>query len=68
MNVSRSGAWVRGLVLVSLAILTPIGAALEAGKPLDNSVWVSAIIAALVALRAFLDQSLSRIDDTSPTP
>ena len=60
--VTRTQAWLRGLVIVALAVLTPIGAAIEAGKPIDTNVWVAAVIADLIALRGFLDISLARVD------
>lgn len=60
--VTRTQAWLRGLIIVALAVLTPIGAAIEAGKPIDTNVWVAAVIAGLIALRGFLDISLARVD------
>lgn len=60
--VTRTQAWLRGSVIVALAVLTPIGAAIEAGKPIDTNVWVAAVIAGLIALRGFLDISLARVD------
>lgn len=62
MAVTKTGAFVRGLVIVAIAVLTPIGSAIEAGKPLDTAVWFTAGLAGLIALRAYLDQSISRVE------
>lgn len=61
MSVTKTGAFVRGLLITVIAVLTPIGAAIEAGKPLDTGLWFTAGLAGLIALRAYLDQSISRM-------
>lgn len=62
MNISRWGAIWRGALIVLIAGLTPVVALIEAGKPVDPAAWMSAGLAALIALRAYLDQSISRVE------
>lgn len=62
MSINKWGAIWRGAVIVLIAVLTPVVALIEAGKPIDPSAWMSAGLAGLIALRAYMDQSISRVE------
>ena len=55
----------RRLLYIALATLTPIGAAVQSGQPLDGKVWVAVAISVAVTLRAFEDKSTAQVE-TAP--
>jgi hypothetical protein len=56
----------RAVLYCAIAFLTPVGAALEAEQANWPAVVVGATVAALVALRAYIDQSASQVEIMPP--
>lgn len=61
MDTSKLRAWLIGLMYVLTAVLAVVKTALDAGQPFDEKLIVSALLAALVAWRAYVDKSMARI-------
>ena len=56
----------RAIIYLAIAFLTPIQAILAANKPITPDVWLAAVIASLITLRAFMDKSAAQGEGAMP--
>ena len=61
MDTSKIRAWAIGLMYVLTAVLAVVKTALDAGQPMDEKLYISVALAALVAWRAYVDKSMARM-------
>ncbi len=63
--ITQNSAILRGAVIVAAAMLTPIAPALAMPNVDWRAVALGCVISGLIALRGYIDQSLSQTDNSA---